>query len=141
MAEYGPYHRKGAPGGPGCRVAAIPFRGKASGTDQIIEGSLVDGGPEASEVEMLRTVAHCLGVVWGQDDLGWWAMVPNEIRSPFDTPSAPEPDLLYALYREDDNGGRFLIDRFPTREQADAKASELGVGGHKQYYFVEESQS
>ena len=43
----------------------------------------------------------------------------------------------YVLYREDDNGARFLIDRFDSREEAERKAADLAHGGHKQYYFVE----
>lgn len=141
MEKYGPYCRIGVPGGPGCRVAAIPMSGRASGSDQVIEGSLLDGGPEASEVELLRTVAHCLGIVWGHDEMGWWAMVPNEMRCELTSSTQPTPDLLFALYREDDNGARFLIERFATRAEADAKAEELAIGGHKQHYFVEQIAS
>lgn len=52
----------------------------------------------------------------------------------------PICELPFALYREDDNGARFLIDRFATREEAEAKATQLCIGGHKQYYFVEALQ-
>ncbi|MBK8090841.1 MAG: SPOR domain-containing protein [Verrucomicrobiaceae bacterium] len=64
-------------------------------------------------------------------------MVPNEPRSAFAAPSASEPALPHALYREDDNGARFLIARFATQAAAEAKAAELARGGHKQAYFVE----
>lgn len=138
MEEYGPYYRSGAPGGPGCRVAAIPVRAKASGTDQEINGSLLDGGPEASEVELLRTVASSLGIGWGKDEMGWWAMVPNDMRCNLTSSAKSVSELPFALYREDDNGARFLIDRFATRGEAEAKATELGIGGHKQYYYVDE---
>lgn len=37
------------------------------------------------------------------------------------------------LFREDDNGARFLIARYPSREAAE----ELTRRGHKQHYFVE----
>jgi hypothetical protein len=62
-------------------------------------------------------------------------MVPNEPQSAFAAPPATESDLPHALYREDDNGSRFLIARFAT--EAEAKAAELARGGHKQHYFVE----
>jgi len=39
---------------------------------------LLDAGTAASEIELLRTVAAGLGVHWGKDDLGWWAIVPRE---------------------------------------------------------------
>jgi hypothetical protein len=38
---------------------------------------LLGAGPEATELELLRTVAEGLGVRWGRDDLGWWAVVPS----------------------------------------------------------------
>lgn len=41
-------------------------------------GHLLDAGLEASELELLRTVANGLGVRWGRDDLGWWAVVAAE---------------------------------------------------------------
>ena len=45
--------------------------------------------------------------------------------------------FTHALFREDDNGARFLIGCFYSREAAQEKAAELAKGGHKQYYFVE----
>ncbi|WP_218032871.1 hypothetical protein [Brevifollis gellanilyticus] len=82
-------------------------------------------------------MAHCLGIAWGHDEMGWWAMVPNEMRCNLTSSAESTSGLPFALYREDDNGARFLIDRFATREEAEAKATELGIGGHKQYYFVD----
>ena len=38
---------------------------------------LLDAGTDATEVELLRTIAEGLGVRWGHDDLGWWAAVPT----------------------------------------------------------------
>lgn len=43
----------------------------------------------------------------------------------------------HALFREDDNGTRFLIARYPSREAADELAEELTRRGHKQHYFVQ----
>ncbi len=46
-------------------------------------------------------------------------------------------NFTHAFYREDDNGARFLIARFATQAEAEAKAAELARGWHKQCYFVE----
>lgn len=137
MSNHGPFHRRGAPGGPGAGVSVLPISGRRPGTGEVIEACLLDAGERASELELLRTVASGLGVVWGQDDLGAWAMVPNEPRSAFATSPEPPTELPHALYREDDNGARFLIARYATQAEAEAKAAELARGGHKQGYFVE----
>lgn len=137
MSEHGPFHRRGAPGGPGAEVSVLSISGRRLGSDEVIEASLLDAGEKASELELLRTVASGLGVVWGRDDLGAWAMVPNEPRSAFATSPEPPTELPHALYREDDNGARFLIARYATQAEAEAKAAELARGGHKQAYFVE----
>ena len=115
----------------------LPISSRTSGCDRVIEASLLDGGPKASELELLRTVAAGLGISWGHDDFGWWAVVPNEVQSSF---KEPQP-LPHALYREDDNGARFLIARFATQAEAEAKAAELARGGHKQVYFVDREHS
>ncbi len=39
---------------------------------------LLDGGPNSTEVELLRTIAKGMGVHWGHDEFGWWAMVPRQ---------------------------------------------------------------
>ena len=73
--NYGPYHRLGEPGGPGCQVTALAITLKgADGSPS--PAHLLDAGTLASEVELLRTVAAGLGIRWGHDDLGWWAVVP-----------------------------------------------------------------
>ncbi|HEY1050916.1 MAG TPA: hypothetical protein VGE39_14195 [Prosthecobacter sp.] len=41
------------------------------------------------------------------------------------------------LFREDDNGARFLIARYASREDAEEFAEELTRRGHKQHYYVE----
>ena len=74
---YGPYHRLGEPGGPGCRVVALTIEMKDVDGSPV-SAQLLDAGTEATEVELLRTVAKGLGVRWGHDDLGWWAMVPTQ---------------------------------------------------------------
>ena len=76
-----------------------------------------------------------LGFIWGQDDLRAGALVPNEPSSAFAAAQEPAIKLPHALYREDDNGARFLIARYATQAEADAKAAEMARGGHKQGYF------
>jgi len=115
----------------------LPISGQASGTDRVMEASLLDAGETATELELLRTVASGLSVVWGQDELGVWAVVPNEPSSAFAAAQEPAIELPYALYCEDDNGARFLIARYATQAEAEAKAAELARGGHKQGYLVE----
>ena len=75
--QRSPYHRVGEPGGPGCAVGfrAISFRAPDG---KLVPALLLDAGPNATELELLRTVAGQLGVRWGHDDLGWWAAVPNQ---------------------------------------------------------------
>lgn len=76
--QHGPFHRSGQPGGAGCQVTAIPINGRSSEGSEI-NGSLFDAGPEATELELLRTVAHTLKVAWGHDEFGWWAAVPVKL--------------------------------------------------------------
>lgn len=72
------YHRLGEPGGPGCDVATLPVQA-TSPTGAPEPGTLLDAGTQASEVQLLRTIAHTLGVQWGEDSLGWWAVVPRRL--------------------------------------------------------------
>ena len=73
---HGPYHRLGEPGGAGCPLTAIPVAFKDSGGTPI-SGHLLSAEEGKTEIEMLRTVAKGLGVRWGHDTLGWWAVVPD----------------------------------------------------------------
>ena len=75
--RYGPYHRTGEPGGPGCKVGTLSIMLKGP-EGKPIPAYLLDAGTEASELELLRTVAQSLGVRWGRDDLGWWAVVAQQ---------------------------------------------------------------
>ena len=133
MSMHGPFHRLGGPGGPGCRVGVLAVKGKAA------DASLLDAGPGSNEIELLRTVAHGLGVLWGQDELGWWAAVPVNPTSQFAVPHSETESIAnnYALYRTDDNGVTFLVAEFRTREEAERRASELTQSAHKQHYFIE----
>jgi hypothetical protein len=63
------------------RLAPMAARRKNSGRQRPVESLpawLLDAGTEASELELLRTVALGLGVRWGRDDLGWWATVTRQ---------------------------------------------------------------
>ena len=75
--NHGPYHRTGEPGGPGCAVRELSITLKAQ-DGSAIPAYLLDAGAAATEVELLRTVASGMGIRWGHDDLGWWAVVPRQ---------------------------------------------------------------
>lgn len=51
-------------------------------------------------------------------------------------PQADPPDG-WTLWRQDDNGNRFVIARFGAREAADAEQRRFEALGHKQTYWVE----
>ena len=74
MNDSNIYHRTGEPGGPGCPLSALEISYKSS-SGETVEAHLLDAGKESTELEMLRSIAQGLGVQWGQDDLGWWAVV------------------------------------------------------------------
>lgn len=76
LGQYGPYHRLGGPGGPGCPVGQLPIT-VAAPDGSPMSAFLLDAGPNATELELLRTVAEGLGIRWGHDDMGWWAVVAN----------------------------------------------------------------
>ena len=96
----------------------------AKGTDgQAFEGQLLDGGKEPTELELLRTVASRLGVRWGHDDSGWWAVVAG-LEFP-----------TWSVWRQDDNGNRFVVEANMTEARARSMVSELEARGHKQTYW------
>lgn len=41
------------------------------------------------------------------------------------------------LWRQDDNGQRFLVGRFASREEAQVRLEQLTGGGHRQIYWIE----
>ena len=75
-ADHGPYHRRGQPGGPGCAVTELPVSTKLP-SGEIISMALLSAAGNATEIELLRTIAHSLRIQWGQDEFGWWAAVPS----------------------------------------------------------------
>ncbi len=46
---------------------------------------------------------------------------------------------VFELWRQDDNGGRFLVGRYSRRAEAEAKLVELSRGAHKQFYWIVEA--
>lgn len=47
-------------------------------------------------------------------------------------------DTVCCLWRQDDNGGRFLVGTFPDRAAAEARRAKLESGGHRQIYWITE---
>ena len=64
MSEERRYHRLGQPGGPGASVTALTIEMRRDGAG--IPAELFDAGTDSTEIELLRTVAHSLGVLWGR---------------------------------------------------------------------------
>ncbi len=125
--EYGPYHRLGEPGGPGCPVSVLPV--SVSSADGGVESAqLLDAGTDSTELELLRTIASRSGVRWGHDDFGWWAMV-RDIEFP-----------TWAVYRQDDSGNTFLVEANITEDTANKIAADFEAKGHKQTYWVKNEE-
>lgn len=74
--EHGPYNRRGGPGGPPSEVTALAITMKDE-HGNARQATLLDGGSEATELGLLRAVCRQIGAHWGQDDLGWWAVIPD----------------------------------------------------------------
>ena len=52
-------------------------------------------------------------------------------------PDAAPGAARWVLWRLDDNGNRFAMAEFDSRERAEAAAREYTARGHKQIYWVE----
>ena len=46
--------------------------------------------------------------------------------------------MTWQLWRQDDNGNRFLIGSYPLQEAAEAKMAEMTRCHHKQTYWITE---
>jgi hypothetical protein len=102
----------------------------AKGPDgQQFDGQLLDAGEHGTEVELLRTVASRLGVRWGHDESGWWAVVRSR---EFPT---------WAVWRQDDSGNRFLVEANMTEARARSMVAEFEVRGHKQAYWCSDEKT
>lgn len=62
------------------------------------------------------------------------ALGPPEDPLDFDPVPSCRP---WALFRQDDHGNRFLVERFADRPQAEAARHDFEARGHKQLYWVE----
>jgi RpiB/LacA/LacB family sugar-phosphate isomerase len=51
--------------------------------------------------------------------------------------SATAPGQAFVLMRQDDNGNRYVVARYPDHASATAAAEEFEARGHKQLYWVE----
>lgn len=124
---YGPYHRTGAPGGPGCPVGVLPTFAK--GTDGYsLPCDLLDAGEHSTELQLLRTVATGFGAQWGVDEFGWWAAVPGH--------SFPS----WAVWRQDDGGTRYLVAANLSEAQATAMVADYEARGHKQTFWCNDQR-
>jgi len=47
--------------------------------------------------------------------------------------------MTWQLWRQDDNGNRFLVGDFAIRELAERRMAELALGRHKQIYWISET--
>lgn len=72
------YHRRGEPGGPGCPVTTLDVQ-MASSSGEAEAATLLDAGLAGSEIQLLRTIVHSLGISWGEDGRGWWAAIPRRL--------------------------------------------------------------
>jgi len=77
--EHGPYHRLGEPGGPPARVTVLPITAVGADGEQV-DAELLAATRGSSEVELLRAVCGAGEIKWGEDEFGWWAVVPNDLR-------------------------------------------------------------
>jgi len=76
VTQIGSFNRVGTPGGPPAELSAsaisLPgFNGEPT------PAHLLDAGADSSEVALLRAVCAGIGVTWGHDEQGWWAVVPG----------------------------------------------------------------
>ncbi|MDQ1358409.1 MAG: hypothetical protein QOF20_2972 [Acidimicrobiaceae bacterium] len=76
MAEQSTFHRVGEPGGPSATVAAQAIHIPGLNGEPL-PAHLLDAGSESTEVELLRAICAGIGVKWGHDEQGWWAVVPG----------------------------------------------------------------
>lgn len=54
--------------------------------------------------------------------------------------TSSQEKISWQLWRQDDNGIRFLVEKFPSKELAGQRLAELARGQHKQIYWICEDQ-
>ena len=47
----------------------------------------------------------------------------------------------WVVWRQDDNGNRYVVRRCASKTEAEALAAEMEARGHKQTYWVESDES
>lgn len=125
MSNESKYHRLGEPGGRGCSVSILDVEFSNQNSKRI-PGELLDGGPESTELELLRTVASRLGVKWGHDEFGWWAALEKSKVSD------------WTVWRQDDNGRKFIVETDLSETDAGLLVAELEASAHKQTYWADQ---
>jgi hypothetical protein len=59
------------------------------------------------------------------------------MSSPESIAPAPIREQTWAVFRQDDNGNRFVVSTRLNREEAERLVAEFEARGHKQVYWVE----
>jgi hypothetical protein len=59
------------------------------------------------------------------------------MSSPESTVPASIREQTWTVYRQDDNGNRFVVSTRLTREEAERLVTEFEARGHKQVYWAE----
>jgi hypothetical protein len=59
-------------------------------------------------------------------------MIPDPDNNP------ERPRQTWAVFRQDDNGNRFVVDTGLSREEADQLVAEYESMGHKQLFWAEQ---
>lgn len=52
------------------------------------------------------------------------------------TVSNPSTNKMFEVWRQDDNGNRFLVSTFPTLHEAELECKTFEDRGHKQHYWA-----
>ncbi|MCB9551096.1 MAG: hypothetical protein H6705_04275 [Myxococcales bacterium] len=86
-------------------------------------GTMVAVQGEADDTALLRAVLEAAGL-----DLDDCVSVGEGV----DRAALPR----WVLWRQDDNGDRFVVETFTGRRKADDRAARMEAGGHKQLYWV-----
>jgi L-amino acid N-acyltransferase YncA len=56
------------------------------------------------------------------------------------TEPSPKPANMWTVYRQDDNGNRFVMEKHLSREEAEGVVAQFEARGHKQLYWAEPEQ-
>lgn len=119
---------------PGVRAALCGDAGTASGARRWNDANVLALSLRLTTAALLTEILDA-----------WFGTAPSE--DPVDQANiahladiAAIPDRRtnsYLLMRQDDNGNRYPVARYPTRAEATAAAEEFESRGHKQLYWVE----